>query len=271
MQVRYPDFDFTDSVANWGDNVEGVVLINAGGVIPPPIERYMIRVMRRAKAELDPVADADLIADIEIFNKQEGQHFKLHNGYQVMVRDTGYPRITEFEAAFEADLQRFLEEESLAWNLAYCESFESLGSAMAGAFVDGQMADMCGDHGSVPMELWRWHLAEEFEHRSVVHDVLHRLYEPDEAFRLRCDGARFGRAHIADHTARAAAYMHDVNRASMTPGEVKASEGREEAAWLAMGESFGDRLNRVYERDYDPGTYEPPRDYQLYLDRYGAE
>ncbi len=39
-------------------------VINAGAIIPPPIERYLIKVMRLAKQELDPVADADLLEDI---------------------------------------------------------------------------------------------------------------------------------------------------------------------------------------------------------------
>jgi predicted metal-dependent hydrolase len=270
MQVRFPDFDLTTSSPHWGDHAEAVLAINAGAVIPAAIERYMIRVMRQAKKLLDPVADADLLADIELFNKQEGQHHKLHAAYLTMLRDGGYPRIEEFEAAFASDLDGFLATRSLDWNLGYSEGFESTGAAMASAWVDGHIQALCRDHGSVPMQLWMWHLAEEFEHRSVVHDVLHRLYGDERAFALRTAGAEFGRRHFGGHTAAAAAYLGSVDREGMTPAEAAASAERELAAWVGIGEAVGDRLDWVYRSDYDPATIEPPRDYEAVLARYSG-
>jgi len=70
---------------------------------------------------------------------------------------------------------------------------------MARAWVDGDIAAQCGDHGSIPMQLRRWHLAEEFEHRT------------------------------------AAAYLHEVNRIGLGEAELAASQQREQDAWLAVG------------------------------------
>ena len=137
LTVRKPAFDFSGSVPHWGDNSEAVTIFNAGAIIPTPIERYLIRVMRMAKQQLDPVADADLIETIDLFNKQEGQHYKLHNDLMTMLTAKAYPRLREFEAAFDADLKEFLATKSLAWNIAYCEGFESTGCAMARAWIDG--------------------------------------------------------------------------------------------------------------------------------------
>ncbi len=268
MLVRYPTFDLSTSSPQWGDNAEAVVIINAGGIIPAAIERFLIRVMRQAKKLLDPVADAELIADIETFNKQEGQHLKLHNEYLLWLRDNGYPRIFEFEATFEADLQEFLATKPLDWNLAYSEGFESTGCAMAEAWIDGGIAEVCGDHGSAPMRLWMWHLAEEFEHRAVVHRVLERLYGPDRAFELRKAGAEFNRPHSHGHAEQAAAYMHEVNRAGMTPAEVEASVEREHAAQVDMARVYGDTLEWVFQPGYDPAQVEPPRDYEAILAMY---
>ena len=225
LTVRRPDFDFSDSVPHWGDNVEAVTIFNAGAIIPSPIERYLIRVMRLAKQELDPVADADLIEEIDLFNKQEGQHHKLHNGLMEMLT-TRYPRLRDFESAFAADLEDFMANRSLAWNLAYCEGFESTGCALAEAFVDGGIAAICGDHGSTPMRLWTWHMAEEFEHRAVVHDVLRRLYGPEEAFRLRTEGATFNRRHNAEHVLAAAVHITEIDQAGMADDEREASDRR---------------------------------------------
>ena len=259
MQVRHPTFDLAGAVPHWGDDVEACTVINGGAIIPPPIERYLIRVVRRAKAELDPVADADLLADVEVFTKQEGQHLRLHTDYLEMLRLGGYPRIRDHEAAFEADLEGFLVERDLGWNLAYAEAFESSGTAMAAAWLDGRLAELCGDHGSEVMRLWRWHLAEEFEHRRVVHDLMARLLGADEALRLCREVVAWGRDHFSNHAAAATAYLYSVDRAGMTDDEVAASVERELATWVAYGTVFGDALAWVFAPDYDPGAVpEPP-------------
>lgn len=270
MQVRFPEFDFRRESPNWGDNIEAVAIVNASAIIPPAIERYMIRVMHQARKLLDPDRDRDLRADIDVFNRQEGQHLKLHASYLAMIRDNGYPELARFEAAFAADVARFLDRESLAWNLSYCEGFESSGTAMSRAYVDGEIAEICGDRRSVPMALWRWHLAEEFEHRSVVHNVLERLYGHEEAFKLRVAGADFNRGHLGQHVTAAAKYIHGVNRSAMNATDIEESVMAEEGVWRAMAAAFGDRLNWVYDPAYDPSAIDPPREYEATLQMYGA-
>ena len=142
MQVRFPTFDLAGSVPHWGDNVEACTVINGGAIIPPPIERYLIKVMRQAKKLLDPEDDADLLEAVAVFNKQEGQHLKLHTEYLEMLRTNGYPRIREYEAAFEADLDDFLATKDLAWNLGYGEGFESSGPALAAGWMDGPIQEL---------------------------------------------------------------------------------------------------------------------------------
>jgi len=261
MHIRYPDFDFADSVPHWGDNREACTVINAGAIIPPPVERYLIKVMRQARELLDPEKDAKLLAAISVFNGQEAQHYKLHTDYLEMLRTKGYPRIGEFEAAFEADLEEFLATKELAWNLAYGEGFESSGPAMAEAWLDGHVKALCGDHGSVPMQLWMWHLAEEFEHRSVVHDVMHRLYGAERCYQLRTTVGAFAREHYGGHAAQAAEYLYEVDRASMTEEQAALSRAREQETWLAYGSLFADGLQWIFDRDYDPSEVATPAGY----------
>lgn len=268
MKVRHPEFDLAGSVPHWGDNTEACTVINGGAIIPPPIERYLIRVMRQAKQELDPVADAALLDDLAVFNRQEGQHLKLHTDYLEMIRLGGYPEIRTYEAAFEADLDGFLAEHDLAWNLAYGEGFESSGPALAAGWLDGPIQALCGDHGSEPMRLWMWHMAEEFEHRRVVHDVLHRLYGADRAYELRTTVGEFARGHYGDHAARAAAYLFSVDREGMTDAEVAVSVERETQAWLALGEIGGANFGWIHDRDYDPAAVPIPEGYGRVLAAY---
>ena len=268
LTVRKPAFDFSSSIPHWGDNPEAVTIFNAGAIIPTPIERYLIRVMRMAKQELDPVADADLIETIDLFNKQEGQHHKLHNDLMAMLTAKAYPGLREFEAAFDADLKEFLASRSLAWNLAYCEGFESTGCALAEAWIDGGIKEICGDRGSTPMQLWMWHMAEEFEHRSVVHDVLHRLHGAEKAFELRKQGATINRQHNSEHALAAAVYITEIDQAEMTNSEIERSNARALEAATAVAELTATEFQWVFDPDYDPAAVSPPRDYERVLDSY---
>ena len=74
MKVRNPHFDFSNTRAHWCTSPEQSQVINAGNIIPTYIEPFLIKVMRKAAKELDPVADAELIADMDIFNRQEAQN-----------------------------------------------------------------------------------------------------------------------------------------------------------------------------------------------------
>jgi hypothetical protein len=268
MLVRTPTFELSHSPTQWGDNAEAVAFVNGVGIIPAAVERYLIRVLRQAKKLLDPVADADLIRDVDLFNRQEGQHLKAHAEYLLWLRDNGYPRITEFEAAFEADLQEFLASKPLDWNLSYCEGFESAGLASSYAWVDGLVAELCGDHGSAPMQMWMWHNAEEFEHRCVVHDVMERIYGPERAFELRVQGADFERPHMRAHSAAAQQYVLEVVREGMTPDEHLASVERENAMLSALADATLANMLWVYEADYSPAHVPVPRDCAAILDRY---
>jgi len=271
LQVRNPQFDLSDSSPHWGDNREACTVINAGGIIPPPIERYLIKVLRQARDLLDPVDDAQLLAVMDVFCKQEAQHYKLHDAYLDMLERGGYTRIREFERAFEADLEGFLATRDLAWNLGYGEGFESSGPAMAEAWLDGHIAALCGDRGSVPMQLWMWHLAEEFEHRSVVHDLMKRLFGAQRSLELRREVGTFARGHYGEHAARAAAYLFEVDRAAMHAEDAAASLDREQETWLAYGALFADRLNWILEPDYDPAKVAAPAGYSAVLSRIEAK
>ena len=68
---------------------------------------------------------------------------------------------------------------------------------------------MLADADPAVTELWRWHLAEEFEHRNVAHDVLKAL-APGWLRRLR--GFRFCSAHLFGFSARVREHMLAIDR-----------------------------------------------------------
>ena len=79
-------------------------------------------------------------------------------------------------------------------------------------------------------------MAEEFEHRSVVHDVLHRIYGAEEAFELRKQGATINRQHNSEHALAAAMYITEIDQADMTPAKSRQSNARALEAATAVAE-----------------------------------
>jgi uncharacterized protein len=209
VQVRHPTFDFTGISPMWADNAEAVHSLNAQGIVPAYIEPFLIKVMRRAKAELDPVQHADLIADLEIFSRQEAQHYKFHAALNKWIRQNGYEGMESFERSYEAEYEEMLAARPLKWLLAYCEGFESMGLLAADWFVDGGFESELPRADPRPIALWKWHLAEEYEHRSVAFRVLKALYGGNRSsfYLLRVSGFFNASRHIGDNVVRLQRYL----------------------------------------------------------------
>ena len=215
-----------------------------------------------AKQQLDPVIDAELIETIDLFNKQEGQHHKLHNDLMAMLTAKAYPRSARVRGGIRRRPQRVPRHKVACLEPRLLRGFESTGCALAEAWIDGGIKEICGDHGSTPMQLWMWHMAEEFEHRSVVHDVLHRIYGAEKAFELRKQGATINRQHNAEHALAAAVYITEIDQAHMTSSEVEQSNARALEAAMAVAELSATEFQWVFDPDYDPASVSPPRNYE---------
>jgi predicted metal-dependent hydrolase len=131
----------------------------------PYLEPYLIRSMRQARPL---VRDPRLLAELDLFNGQEAQHYKQHIVFNEAVHIPGGERVKALEEELDADYRRFTKERSLRWNLAYAEGFEAFTLAMTrfsfevGLFrrIEPRVRD-----------LFTWHLMEEMEHRTVAFDV----------------------------------------------------------------------------------------------------
>jgi predicted metal-dependent hydrolase len=273
MQVRYPTFDFSKTTPHWNTNTELAQFINAGNIIPAYIEPFLIKVMRKARAELDPVADAELIADIDTFNKQEAQHMKVHRAMLTLVRENGYEGMASIEKAYEGDYERFLEEKPLNWLLAYCEGFEAFGSTAAEKWVDGHIEDRIEGADPEIVKMFRWHLAEEFEHRTVCHRVYQRLGSqggPVRAYLRRLRGLYDAATHMNGYAVKLCDYLVSVDQQNMTPEEKAASDERLKQAKKVRAAPSLKNLVRILMPWYDPANTTPPRRYESALEVYAA-
>ena len=272
IKVRQPPFDFSDVSPQWSPNLEIAHGMNASGIIPAYIEPYLIKVMRKAKAELDPLQHSGLLADIDAFIRQEAQHYKFHASLNKMIRDGGYERMAEFEAAYAADYERFLATKPLSWHLAYCEGFEALGSASAGFMLSGDFDDQFGDADRRPIDLWKWHLAEEYEHRNVVFQTYKAICggQPIRAWLRRVRGFLFCARHLFGHTSKLKSYLIDVDRARMSPAEVELSKRRVSNASRKEALRRLPGVLKILSPFYDPAALPPPTQLESVLARYSS-
>jgi len=151
------------------DDPESACYLNAISLILPYLEPYGIRAFKQA---LPDIQDPALKQSMQLFIKQEAQHYQQHQRYNEVVRKR-YPGVEKYEEQIKNQFADFLENKDLKFNIAYIEGFESLTSGMSIVALDGGMCSRVqGEAG----DLFRWHFGEEVEHRTIAFDVYHDLY-----------------------------------------------------------------------------------------------
>lgn len=207
MQVRNPKIAFEEALPHWAPNIAFAQIVNAGSLTIPSVEIYLNKVMGRALAVL---SDPDLKSDIEIFIGQEGHHYRQHRMFN-KVMYARYPGLDKFDAELTAYYDEMLKNGSLLYNAAYCEGFESLGLIQAEFFFE-HVADMLEGADARVVSLWRWHLAEEFEHRTVCYDVLYAL---GSSYFTRVRGFLNAMRHLGEQGKRVSDFLLDADHARM--------------------------------------------------------
>jgi uncharacterized protein len=169
ITVRTPRFEFPDDLADTfdGDLSEACSRV-AFSLILPHLEPYLIRTYR---ALAPHITGERLTADVEAFCGQEAQHHRGHAAINRKIRARLGPetteRILEVERRLAADYHRFATERSPRFNAAYSEGFEAMTCAMG---MTGLAIGRPASDGPWA-RLWKWHLFEELEHRTVAFDV----------------------------------------------------------------------------------------------------
>jgi len=271
MKARFPKFDFSNIRAHWAPNKEFAQRANAASLIPAYIEPYLLKIMVKARPLIDP-SKKKMIADLDIFIKQEMQHCKQHIAFNKRMHELGYDWLKPIERDYEATYKRFLETKSLRFNLAYCEGFESL-SATACELYFEDYNELLENADPEPTNMWRWHLAEEFEHRTVCSDVYHELsgLNPVFAYFYRVYGYFYALIHLGRFQTMVARKLLEHDRATMTPEEVKESIARDKYARKVMGRRFFRFFFMICSPFYDPAKRREPIGYSAYLKEFEAK
>ena len=178
MRARMPSFDFSAVTGRWVTRApEFGQVLNSNSIVIPHLERFLNRVMARARAAIpdDGGRNRQVREDISVFIKQESCHYTIHGAFNDRLLADGYDRLPEFERMVVAHYDRLLATKSLPFLVAYCEGFESMLPPIASGWFDGSMDALFEDAEPNAVAMWRWHMMEEFEHRTVCHDALTAL------------------------------------------------------------------------------------------------
>lgn len=255
MKHRKVRIDFSNALPHWNPvEPEFSQRQNAASTVLPHLEPYLNKVMKLAK---DQLADTDAVLkdEIALFIKQEANHYKQHQAFNRMLYDNGYEKLKVYEAGLQQDYDQFLKQRSLKFNLAYSEGFESSGIVVAEFFFKHASRWLDNADDSVK-KLWLWHLAEEFEHRTVCYDVYQRLYG---SYFYRIYGLLYAMVHLFSYGGRVGRYLITQDRESGCIVNDWRSRWRLLRFQVFQSAYLGFKMLRVLSPFYDPANYAMPK------------
>lgn len=177
-------FDWQDSPLHWlRDDAFASHAVNEFSYLLTQGEKFFCRVFREA---LPLVTDAKLRADVQAFIKQEAVHSRAHHdsieGYLKRLGIAGgsfeHNNAKLFDtflaaAPFGRKLPRFLQKQWLVFRVGAVAAIEHFTSALGVYVLEADWESSGAD--PVVADLFRWHGAEEIEHRTVAYDLYRHL------------------------------------------------------------------------------------------------
>ncbi len=254
MKVRAPKINLRAPTVHWCPNLEFGHIINAGSTSLPAVETYLNRVMAMARNRLD--ADDKVLRDaITLFIAQESAHYRQHRVFNRKLDEAGYDGMRLLEEQLKFDYVEFLRKRSLRFNAAYCEGFESLGIIYAAFFFEGSDEYLKNADPAVT-ELWKWHFAEEFEHRSVCHDVYRTLFG---GYFYRIYGLCYALIHLGRYGAAVSRHLLETDRAGMSEADRRVSIVSERKVRRCQARFMLLHVLRIFSPFYDPANRPAPK------------
>jgi predicted metal-dependent hydrolase len=246
IEPRDLSFDLEDEHAGrWhSDNPYISHFWNGLSLMFPEGERFFMRAVSRVRKQ---IRDPQLQQEISAFLRQEGIHTREHIKYNDTLRRQGYP-VQLLEWVTRLSL-RSTQVTSARWQLAITCAFEHFTATLADAVLsDPKILD-----GASPefAALWRWHCAEEVEHKSVAFDVYEQISPGTIGYLRRVLIMAFLSANFLPYTMVHQLFLASCDRLVPVPRDVKRAL---EFFWTRPG--LIPRGLRLYLAYYRPG-YNP--------------
>lgn len=166
-EVRNLKFELGSEIPrDWHGGRQAITsFFNNLSVFFPAGEKFFIV---SVKAHKHYIRDPRLAEEARAFYSQEGIHSREHIRYNAVLKDQGYP-VLAMEKRVERLLRLVSRLTTARQQLAVTSALEHFTALMAHLMLrDAKVLE--GAH-PVMAALWRWHAAEENEHKAVAFDV----------------------------------------------------------------------------------------------------
>ncbi|KUH87737.1 MULTISPECIES: metal-dependent hydrolase [unclassified Mycobacterium] len=176
MVVRKMMIDFTDAKVYWSPGQpEFSQIMNAASASLPELEPFLCKVVNAAREKLSE-HDVELARDAALFVGQEGRHSRLHRQFNDTLIKEGYTWLHKLQKELHDHLEDIRVRRGHKFALAYSEAFETFGP-LAASFCFDKGRDLFTPWDEPTVYLWLWHMAEEYEHRTVCNYLYRELYD----------------------------------------------------------------------------------------------
>ena len=147
----------------WAGEPFGTAWHNALSATFPRGEAFFIEAVKAHREGADP----KLEAEIRAFVKQEINHTREHIAFNRLAEDAGY----DIKAIDQrvAELLALTKDRPSIANLAVTMALEHYTAMMAAEFLANPQHFKDAD--AEVRDMWRWHAAEEIEHKGVAYDT----------------------------------------------------------------------------------------------------
>lgn len=171
MQPREFSFSDLDAIPQYW-NMDNPVLThfeNAFSIMIPPGERFFIDSVRHYE---DRVTDDEGRELIRAFVQQEDLHGRAHDVFNASYAKFGIDVVEQQRYAAQTfrKAQRWLPSRIQLGITVFSEHLTAVG---AHTLLDNDYAEEEMDPQM--LDFWRWHAAEELEHKSVAFDLFHKV------------------------------------------------------------------------------------------------
>lgn len=166
LAARRVTFDWSDvGVDDWHPAMpEFAAGANAISLLMPHAEPFVISAVRRATGDTD-----DESGELAAWTKQEAAHFAAHRAFNSAL--TEHSRTARLLDRLGRRMFALLARRSAGFGLAFAAAFE-LVAFLSARWAEAGLRRYFGGADERAATLFLWHLAEEVEHKGVVHDAL---------------------------------------------------------------------------------------------------